>query len=85
MLNITAKDTFQLMKTEWTIPADFNHVKKITLKNLNLTTQDINWFLNELEWKHAVEIRENCIPLQLTVEAFIELILAQSNIQDKAA
>jgi hypothetical protein len=77
-LSRTPGGIYHILKSEWHLSQDFRNARNSTLRELLITTQDVNWLLNTVEWQYNVEIEEGDISLNLTVSDLINLILKHS-------
>lgn len=68
---ISSQEVYSLLKSYWHIRPEKRNDHKIQLRELGLSTSDINWMLNSIEWKYRVSIDTETVPLQSTIEEFV--------------
>lgn len=72
--NFNKKKFYDLLKRELNIQHDLPFMRSMTLKELNITTPEINLFLNTLESIYEVYIEEQNLNLDMTSKEFIKRI-----------
>jgi hypothetical protein len=70
-----------MLGSEWHLPVHSEKTKHQTLEALNISTSDVNWILHMLEWHYGLDVEEE-VPLQFTLQEFVQFILMQSKKQD---
>ena len=78
---LTQEALSHLLISEWHLPFQLEKIKHQTLEALSISTADVNWLLHMLEWHYGLDIEEE-VPLQFTLQEFMQLIIGQSKKQD---
>ena len=74
----TPQGIYKLVKHEWNIHSNRAPLRKVRLQELGISPLDVNWLLYTVERKYEIEIKEEPVSLQVTLEDFIRLILKAS-------
>lgn len=78
-LSAPTKQLYRLMRKELRIPPyTYHRIKDLSLRELDLTLAEINWFLNTVEWNYGVEVGYSDINLDTSVEDFFVQLLEHS-------
>ena len=72
---ITEKHIYRLLKQDWHASVRKSQASKLVLGDLGFSEMEIKWLLNTIEWKYQISINVDSLPLQTSVESFVQRII----------
>lgn len=73
---ITEKHIYRILRHDWKVPVRKAEASRTVLADLGLSEIEVNWLLTFIEWRYSITINADSVPLQTTVEEFVQQVIA---------
>jgi hypothetical protein len=72
---ITEELIYRFLNKSWHTSVRKSQANKLALGDLGFTELEVKWLLTSIEWKYQISINVESMPLQTSVETFIQKIV----------